>query len=143
LYAATVCLGDRRHDGEPETETVVTTCVAAAAEAVEDALAVVGCDAVTCVAYPELGHAVTQARADRDQITVIGVADGIVRQLQQRLGDPLTVDPHSCVRPRVHLPVALTQRPALLQYAADQDAQVGLAGLDEVRALRFREHQDV
>src|SRR5688500_4938112 len=91
-YVASVRVGDRAHDAEPQAEAVVPGARVAAAEPLEHGLAVLGRDPVAAVADPQPHQTALAGRAERHDGAGVGVLHRVVGELQERLGDPLLVE---------------------------------------------------
>ena len=135
LDRAAVRLGDRAHDREPEPGAVGgLRGVVAARVASEDPLAVGVVDPGPFVADPEPGPVADQRAAEPDRLALAGVADGVLGQVHDRLGEPLLVGDDDPDPGAVEAPVAIAEAAGLGEQVVREQVEVDRAGAQEVRA---------
>ena len=101
--------------------------VSRAGVAVEDPLAVGLVDPRALVADPEAGPVADQRAAEPDRLALAGVADGVLGQVHDRLGEPLLVGDDDPDPGAVEAPVAVAEAARLREQVVREQVEVDRA----------------
>ena len=139
-----VRLGDGLHDGQPQAEPLVARRHLAPAEALEDPVLVLVRYAGTGVPHPD---AAPPSPSYDEPIAisspVSGVLDGVVRQREHGLGDPLLVHRGDRLPGTVELPGPVAQPTRLREQRVGEPLQADRLRGQEVGAAGLREQDQV
>lgn len=122
----------------------MATSLACPAESLEDPLGILRVDPDAGVAHPDPQLTqVINARADADLVLRSGVPHGVVRQLEQGLGEPLRVGDDAEPGAPVGPPTAWPQSGGLVTDLVNQSVEVDRSGPEEVGAAGLGQHDQV